>query len=821
MTGNGPRDARGMSALDALARDARGAVRSLRKDAGLAAVVVLTLALGLGATTAIFSVVHAVLLRPLPYASPDRLAMIWETDRNSSTRREAASVPDFFDIRARARAFDGVAGFTPFAVNFTRAGLDAERLDAALVTHELFPLLGATPIVGRAFRADEDVPGAAGTAIISEGLWKSRFGGDPDVVGRTMVLDDSTYTIVGVMPARVAFPDEHVAVWVPLRAGPTSAPRSMHDVNVIGRLRAGATLGGAQRELVGIMAELEREYPQTNAARGANVEMLETVVLGPVRPALVALLGAAGLVLLIACANAASLLLARTAARRREIAVRVALGAGVGRLAQQFFAESAVIALGAAVLGVGVALAGVRGLVAIAPSNVPRIESVSVDVAVLAFALGLALLVTLACGLAPVLAARGLDVQAILKADRRRAGGGGRGERRGRSALVAAEVALSVVLVIGAGLMLRSVWALQHVNPGFVPDRLLEVQYRLPASAYPQDFASFPRWARVSEFHQALLQRVQALPDVADAAIASNHPMDAGFTTSFVIVGREAEAAHQAEIHVRSVTPSYLRTAGVPLLAGRALTEHDDASAAPVVLINEAAARKYFPDASPLGQHVRFWGASREIVGVIGDEKFDGLAKETPPAVYPPLAQVPITLVSLIVRTRGDPMAVLPSLRAAVREIDANVALYGATTMRAAVAGSVGRERFTLLLLAAFAALALVLAAIGVHGVLSYTVTQRRHELGVRMALGAPPRSVLGLVVGDGLRLAGAGIAIGIVGALAATRVLRALLFQVTATDAATYGAVALVIGAVALLASYFPAKRATRVDPRMVLEAE
>ena len=826
------RDARGMAWLDALGGDLRRALRSMAKNPAFTAAVVLTLGLGIGANTAIFSVVNAVLLRPLPYEDPARLVMLWENDRNSGTVREPASVPDMFDYRVRNHVFTGIVGLQPRAVNFTPpgSGATAERLDAALVTDGLLATLGVSPVLGRSFLATESAPGGAPVAMISERLWHTRFAGAPSVVGRQIELDDSSYTVVGVLPDGLELPSmppgfealrKDIDVWLPLSATPASSPRSQHDVILVARLRPGVTPAAAQREMAALAARLEAEYPRDDKARGVFVEPLATSIVREIRPALAVLLAAVGLVLLIACANVANLLLARTVARRREVAVRLALGAGPRRIATQFLVESLLLSLLAAAVGVGVAALGLRALLALAPAELPRLAGISLDRWVFAFTLGVTVVLTLVFGLLPAFLARGLDVQGALREEGGRSLSSTRARGRLRGALVVIEVALSVMLVIGASLMIRSVWSLRNVDPGFQPEHLLEAQYQLPLSRYPQNFAEYPRWTRLLGFHRQLVERLEALPAVVSASVSSSDPLQTGFTNSFVIVGRESEARNQPEIYIRSASPSYFRTAGLALLRGRMLSDADDADAPPVLLINEAGARRFFPGADPIGQRIQFWGSSREIVGIVANEKFAGLGSDTPPAVYPPMWQVPMAAVSLLVRTSSDPASAVASVRRVVQGLDPEVALFGVGTMGDALSRSIGKERFTMLLLGSFAALALLLAVIGVHGVLSYAVEQRKHELGIRMALGAQRRAVLGMVVRQGMTLSLAGIVLGMLGALGVTRLLGTLLFGVTPTDLATYAIVMASLTVVAALASFLPARAATAIDPATSLRAE
>jgi putative ABC transport system permease protein len=828
------RDARGVRWLDALGSDARRAARSMVAHPAYTAAVVLTLGLGIGANTAIFSVVNAVLLRPLPYDDPSRLVMLWENDRNSGTVREPASVPDLIDFAARNHVFTGMVGMQPRALNFTPrtsgGSADAQLLSGAAVTDGFLHTLGITPLRGRGFLPAESAPGGAPVVLISERLWRSRFAGSPAIIGQRVVLEDSSYTVVGVLPDGLELPSmppgfttlrSGVDVWLPLAATPTSSPRSRHDVVVIARLRAGATVAAAQREMAALAAQLEAEYPRDNDARGVFVEPLATSTVRDVRPALAVLLAAVGLVLLIACANVANLLLARTVSRRREVAVRLALGAGISRIAAQFFVESVLLSIFAAAVGVGIAALGLRALLALAPADLPRLAGVSLDSRVLAFTLAIAVVLALVFGLLPAFVARGLDVQRTLREEGGRGSSGARASARIRGALVVLEVALSVMLVIGAALMIRSVWSLRSVDPGFQPEQLLEGLYQLPPSRYPQDFANYPHWTRVLAFHRQLIERLESVPGVKSASVSASDPLHTGFTNSFVIVGRESEAESQPEIYVRSASPSYFATAGVGLLRGRMLTDGDDAAAPPVLLINEAGAKRFFPDSDPIGQHIQFWGAAREIVGVVADEKFAGLASDTPPAVYPPLWQVPMASASLLVRTTSDPAAAVAAVRREIRKLDPGIALSDVGTMGEALSRSIGKERFTMLLLGSFAALALLLAVIGVHGVLSYAVEQRRHEVGIRMALGAQRGTVLAMVVRQGLSLSLLGIVLGVLGALAVTRLLGALLFGVAPTDFATFALVVVVITLVAALASLLPARAATAIDPASSLRAE
>jgi putative ABC transport system permease protein len=611
-----------------------------------------------------------------------------------------------------------------------------------------------------------------------------------------------------------------VDVWLPFRDTPQTMPRSTHPIFMVGRLAG--SVAAAQEELAAIAADLERAYPE-NAARGVFVEPLSAVIFGPVRPALLVLLAAVGLVLLVACANVANLLLARNTARRREVAVRTALGASGWRLTRQFAAEGLLLAFAASVIGAGLAMVGVRLLVALAPADIPRIADTAVDLRVLTVTLLVAIVSGLAFGMVPAMQALRVDLQGTLKGEGGHGGSSGSERTRLRSTLVILECALAVMLVIGATLLIKSFWRLQQVNPGFRTDGILKAEYQLPPSRYPVDFRRFPDFKEMHSFTHGLLRKAESLPGVEAAAVAGNHPLDPGFTNSFRIVGREAEARNQPEISVRRVTPGYFRTVGVPLVRGRLLADSDNTTAPPVVVINETAAKRFFDNQEPLGKQIGFWGANRTIVGIIGSERFHGLTEAPPIAVYAPLDQAPSATGAgvLLVRTNGDPANLVSSVRGAIREQDPGLAVFGLEPFTETVSRSVAERRFTMLVLGLLAAVALMLAAIGVHGVLSYTVTQRTREIGIRMALGAPPSGVLRLVVIQGMVLALAGAALGLVAAFALTRSMATLLYGVTTTDPVTFILVPAGLALVALAASYFPARRATHVDPVAALRAE
>ncbi len=824
-----------------LLADVRYALRVIARNRGFSAAAMLTLALGIGATTAIFSVVNAVLLRPVPFAAPDRLALVWETDRNTGTTREPASYPDFQDLQQRSRQFGGLAAFMGAELTLTPEGAEPRRVAALLVTNDFLPLLGVGPVRGRVFTDDEDRVGGPAVVLISERLRAQLFAGDSAVIGRTVRLDDRTCTIVGVMPDDADFGvmqilrqaayarffadrdvRSRVDIWAPLQADPQEFVRATHPIFVVGRLGPGATAVAAGAEVSGIMADLEQRYPE-NRARGAWVEPMSTVVFGRVRPALIVLFSAVAVVLLIACVNVANLLLARGTTRLREVAVRTALGADVRRLARQFAVENLVLALAAAVVGVAIAFAGMRALLALAPADIPRLNHVAISGGVLATSFALAIASGLVFGMVPVMQARRLDLNGALTSEEARGSTAARARGWLRSTFVVAQVALAAMLVLGAGLLLKSFWRLSQVDPGFNAAGVVKAQFSLPASRYPTPGNRWPNFVEMNRFNADLERRAAALPGVQAAAVVANHPLDPGFTNSFVVVGREAEAHDWPEISVRRVSPAYFRTVRLGLVQGRLLGDADGTTAAPVGVINEAAARRFFADREPVGQQLRFWGITRTIVGIVADEHFQGITQPAPPAVYLPLAQAPSFdgAEVLLVRSDGPPASLAGPMRAAIEAIDPGLAVFGVEPLTRTLSESIGQQRFLMLLLALFAALALVLAAIGIHGVLSYTVARRRHELGIRLALGAAPGGVLRLVMAQGMRLAALGIVLGVAGALALSRFLASLLYGVPATDAATLLAVVVALAGVAAVATWVPARHAVRIDPLAAMRDE
>lgn len=837
------RDVRG-SRLEELGHDLRFAMRLLVRQRAFTLVAVLVLALGIGAATAVLSVVDGVLLRPVPFEAMHRLVMVWETDRDSGTVREPASVPDFLDFRERSRQVDAFGALMGTQVTAATERGAPVRRTALAVTAGLLPLLGVEPLLGRSFTRDEAGPGGAAVAMISEALWSERFGPDTEVIGRALLLDEAPATIVGVVPDHAdlgvlqilsaaayarAFADQgtraDVDVWVPLRPDPAALPRSVHSIFVVGRLAPRATLASARAEMGEIAGELERSYPE-NDARGVFLEPLPDVVFGPVRAPLAVLAAAVALLLLIASANVANLVLVRATARVREVAVRQALGAGFWRLGRQFVAESLLLALLATAAGLALAAGAVNLLVSVAPAGVPRLAGLALDVRAAGAAAVLGLVVGVAFGLLPLAQARGGDLLSGLRGRLRPAGvlrGGGAVGRAPRRLLLVVQVSLAVVLVIGAGLLVRSFQQLLGVETGFDAGGVLKSEYQLPPARYPAGLARFPRFTETHAFNAELLRRVAAVPSVASAAIAGNHPLDAGATNSFVVIGREAEAADWPEITVRRVTPGYFSTVELALRAGRPFDGRDDTIAPPVAVINAAAAQRFFDGEDPLGHELGFWGARRRVVGVVDDERVRGLDEAPPPGVYLPLAQAPSLngVYALLARTTTEPAALAPTVQRIAAGLDPRVALFGIEPLDRTMARSVAQRRFVMALLVLFAAVAIAIAVAGVHGALSFDVARRTQEIGVRLTLGAQRSRILLGVVGQGLGLVIPGLAIGMAVAWWLARGLATLLFGIAPLDPATFVAAPLLVAAAAVAACLAPARRAAGVAPMTALRTE
>jgi putative ABC transport system permease protein len=798
-----------------LLQDVRYAARVLVRQPGFAAVAVLTLALGVGANTAIFSVVNAVLLRPLPFAEPDQLVRVYEKRPKLGRTRNVVSAPDFIDWRGQSQTFDSMAAYNGWGASLTGDG-EPQRITGALASADLFRVLRAEPMLGRAFAAEEDRPGAPRVVVISHGLWRRRFGADPSAVGKAVTLGGEPYTVVGVMPPAFQFPDPETEVWAPLALDPQDqSSRGSHYLSVVARLKTGVTREQAQAEMDAIAGRLEQQY-QVNTGHGVNVFALHDEVVGGVRKSLFVLLGAVGFVLLIACANVANLLLARGAARQAEIAVRTALGASRWRVVRQLLTESLLLFVWGGALGLLLAVWGVDLFVALSPPGTPRVHEIRADAWVFGFTFLVSLATGVVFGLLPALQASKPDLHAALKeGGRDRLGGGSRTRLRGL--LVVAEVASAVVLLVGAGLLLKSFVRLRQVSPGFDTANVLTMQLSLPPSRY-RDGAS------QAAFFRQLLQRVEALPGVRAAGAVAGLPLTGNMASRyFEIEGRPPRPAGEGlNANFNLASPGYFRALGVPLVSGRQFDERDASGAPEVVVVNETMARRFWPDEDPLGKRLRIannpW---RTVVGVVADVKNDGLSAEPKPEMFYPLLQSPLPFMTLVVRTDTDPKTLAAAVGREVRAVDADEPVYDVKTMDERLAESVSPQRLTTLLVGVFAALAMTLAGVGIYGVISYSVAQRTREMGVRMALGAQKGDVLKLVLRQGLLLALAGVLIGLAGAFALTRVMSGLLYGVSVTDPATFAGVAVMLTAVALVACLVPALRAARVDPMVALRYE
>ncbi len=805
--------------MESLWQDLRFGARMLLKQPGFTLIAVITLALGIGATTAIFSVVNAVLLRPLPFAQAEHIVRLWESLPQSSGLRVAVRYPNFQDWRQQNQAFTHLAAYREDGFNL-QAGVEARRLEGARVTADFFNVMGVQPAQGRAFSAQEDAPGGERVVILSHALWQQSFGGDAQWLGRQLKVDGQNYTVVGIMPSGFSFPgfgyaNEETHLWFPyaLEAPPTG--RGPHFLRVLGRLKTGATVEQARTELDTIAQRLEQSYPDTN--KGSRVFMipLHEFFSDELQRPLYVLLSAVLFVLLIACANVANLLLARNAARERELAVRASLGAGRGRLVRQLLTESLLLVTVGGTGGLLLAAWGVTLLTKFGPRDIPRLQEATLDASVLGFTLVVSVLTALIFGLAPAWQRAGLDPNAALKAGARVTGGAGQHLRK---SLIVVEVALAMLLLVGAGLMLKSFVALQQVAPGFDAQGGLTMELNLP----PEKYAKPEQRASLLE---QMLTRLRTLPGVAFAGATHRLPLRGNSAMGFEIEGRPiAEGQPRLRANYRAITPEYFRAMGTPLIAGRTYTDEEAWRKTSAIIINQTLARRHWPNENPIGKRLRTGGNNSpwlEIIGVAADAKENGLTAEVSDGFYVAYVASAAPAMTLVLRTDTDPLSLAATATAEIRRIDAEQALSGINTLSGLLNEATAQPRFNTALLGLFALLALVLAAVGIYGVIAYAVAQRTQEIGLRMALGAQARDVLRLVIGQGMKLALFGIVLGLGGAWALTRLMGTLLFKVSPTDWLTFAGISVLVTLTVLLACYLPARRATKVDPLIALRSE
>jgi predicted permease len=810
--------------------DVRYGARRLLKNPRFTLVVVLTLGLGIGANTAIFSVVNFVLLRPLEYAHPDQLVMIWQRNLKKGWSESPTSFANFRDYRDNAKSVD-IASFTD--TNFNLTGADQpERVTGLHVSANLFSMLGVNPLSGRWFTPEEEKPGAGRVLILSYGLWQRSFGGNPNLVNQTVQLNGQSYTVVGVMPPAFQFPPSFSAVvgaseetitnadlWVPLTSDDVPLVRDILNLKMIGRLKPGTTAPQAQSEINAIASRLDKDYPDVNAGIESHVIPLQEQVTGDIRLALFVLLAAVGLVLLIACANVANLLLAKATSRQKEIAIRTALGANRLRTLRQLLTESVLLGLLGGLLGLLFAIIGTKSLIAVVSADIPRLKDFGFDSKVLLFTLAISLLTSLVFGLVPAIDASKPNLNEALKEGGRSSGGSGR--NRLRNSLVIAEVALAVVLVTASGLMFRSFVRLERVNPGFNPENLLTLEIELPEGSYRTD-----QQQRV--LHEQLLQRIRSIPGVQYASTVDNLPFSGNaFNSIFTIEGRPIPAVtERPRAFYRVIDPDYFSTMGIPFPRGNQFSDRDSAEVQGVAIINDAVARKYWPGEDPIGKRIKRGRPESKnpwvsIVGIVRAANQLSLREETQPEIYLPYLQNTSRTFTLVARTASDARMLAGPIGKEVRATDKDLPVSSMKLMEDLISNSVAQPRFYTTLLSIFAALALILAAVGVYGVMSYSVAVRTRDIGLRVALGARPLDIFRYVVGEALLLTLIGLGIGIALAVVSARLMKSLLYGVTSTDPLTLAAASLALLAVALLASYIPARRAIKIDPIVTLRYE
>jgi putative ABC transport system permease protein len=815
--------------METFLRDMRYGIRMLSKRPGFTAVAIIALALGIGANTAVFSVVNTVLLRPLPFSEPDRLVNCWTTRAERGINKMVASYPDFVDWRDQNNSFEQLAAYTE--QDFTLTGGDnPSRLGGMVASSDLFPLLKVQAAVGRTFSADDDRNGAALTVILSHKLWKQRYNGEASIIGSSITLNSKSYTVIGVMPEGFQFPvqSEPVELWTTFAYALTAVgdesiaeQRGAHFLHVIARLKPGVNSQTARADLEAVAARLSEKYPDTNTGMGVAVNPTSEDLVGDVRPALLILMGAVGCVLLIACSNVASLLLARATTRHKEMAIRAALGASRVRVVRQLLTESLVLAMAGGAIGLLIALWGTDALVAVSGDELPRATQIGLDMRVLGFTLLVSLITGVLFGIAPAIYASKTDLNEALK-EGGRAGSEGARRNRLRGALVTVEVAIAVVLLTGAGLLIQSLWRLQKVDSGIDTHNVIALEVGLPEVRYTA--------AQQREFYRQLQTRLSSLPGVVAASAVFPLPLtNQGMTLSFEIEGRPLPRGDHPSSSYRSVSVDLFRTLGMRIVKGRDFNEHDDNKGPDVIMINQAFADRFFPGEDPIGKRIKpsisvGTGTSpawREIVGIVSNIKYRGPKRDFLPEYYVPESQVPLDSMILTVKTVGDPHGIVGAVRDEVRDLDKDLPIYNIRTLDDYLSAAVAQPRLFAVLLAIFAGLALALTTIGLYGVMSYSVAQRTHEIGIRMALGARPGNVLRLVVLQGMTVAALGISVGLVTALLVTRVMAGLLFGIGAKDPVTFAAIALIIAGVALAACFVPARRATKVDPMVALRYE
>ena len=802
-------------------KDVKFALRGLLKHPAFTAIAVVTLALGIGGSTSIFTVVNAALLRGLPYKSPDRLYHIWEQTPKQEFPKREFSYPDYQDYQQN-NVFEGLAAYSGGGAILSGQG-DPESLNATRVNAAFFSVLGVDPLLGRTFQNGEDNQGGPKVTVLTYGLWQRRFGADPNIVGRALTLNGESYTVIGVLPASFQFALRPADLFLPYQPTQNQLTRRfMHGTNLIGRLKADKTANDAQSELNLISGRIEQQFNDSHAGVKVRVVPLQEEIIGNVRPILLVLLGAVGFVLLIACANVASLLLTRSLARQKEVAIRSALGASRWRVIRQLLTESMMLSVAGGLAGLLIAFWGVPALVAVLPQSqlnaMPFLKSLNIDASILAFSFGLSLLTGLFFGLAPALQSSKLDLNEALKEGGRQTSAGS-GSRL-RSAMVVSEIALAVVLLIGAGLMMKSLLRLLQTNIGFQTENLLTMTVIAPPAKYTDVNQQI-------NFNDQLRQRVQALPGVAGAGTVNILPVNSGNTTRFFIDGDPIPApGKETEANIRTVSEDYFKTLGVPLLAGRMFDDRDTADKPGVVIIGKTIADRMFAGRDPVGRLLKYssiQGQGDLIVGVVGDVKITGIDEAIRPVLYYPFRQNSSTFANFVARTNTDPTALAAAIRGEVRNLEPDAAILNVRTMDEMIAQTPASfmRRFPALVISIFAGIALLLASIGIYGVVSYSVSQQTHYIGVRMALGASPSDILKMILKQGLLLAILGVGIGVAAAFGLMRLMSTLLYQVSATDVSTFAIVTGTLFAVALLACFLPARRATKVDPLVALRYE